>query len=79
MSVHAGLEGITEIRGLGSDKLAAAAASYALRPNFFFYFAIGQGSRVFVVCFVRTSCGMLFYQAPGRPMPHIHRPRYEKL
>ena len=71
MSIHDGLEGIIGIRGLGGERLAAA--SYALRRNLqkVLFFAIGEGSRVFVVCFLHTSCQMFFYQTPGRPTPHI--------
>ena len=34
-------------------------------------FAIGEGSMIFVVCFLHTGGQMFFYQTPGRRPPHI--------
>ena len=49
------------------------AASYALLPNLKKCpcFAIGEGSSVFVVCFLRTRRRMFLYQMPGRRPPRI--------
>ena len=60
MSENDGLAGIIAIRGLGGEKLAAA--SYALRQNFqkVLFCANGEESRVFVVCFLHTSCQICF-------------------
>ena len=70
MNVDDGLEDIRWIRGLGGEKLPAA--SYALLPNLKkgLFFAIGQGSRFFVACFLHSSTHMFLYQTPGpRPPP----------
>ena len=61
------------IRGLGGEKLPAA--SYALLPNLkkglFFAIMIGEGSRIFVACFLHSSAQMCVYQTPGRRPPPI--------
>ena len=66
-----GLEDIRSIRGLGGEKLPAA--SYALLPNLKkgIFFAIGEGSRILVACFLHNSAQMCLYQAPGRRPPPI--------
>ena len=71
MNVDDGLEDIRWIRGLGSEKLPAA--SYALLPNLKkgLFFAIGEGSRNFVDCFLHSSAQMCLYQTPGRRPPPI--------
>ena len=47
--------------------------SYALCPNppKCLFFAIGDGSRFFVICFLRTSGQLFFSQTPGRRPPYI--------
>ena len=71
MNVDDGLDGIRWIRGLGGEKLPAA--SNALRPNLKtgLFFAIGEGSRIFVACFLHSSSQMCLYQTPGRRPPPI--------
>ena len=70
MNVDDDLEDIRWIRGLGGEKLPAA--SYALLPNLKngLFFAIGEGWRFFVACFLHSSAQMCLYQTPGRrPLP----------
>ena len=71
VNVDDGLEDIRWIRGLGGEKLPAA--SNALLPNLkkCLYFAIGEGSRIFVACFLQSSAQMCLYQTPGRRPPPI--------
>ena len=66
-----GLEDIRWIRGLGGEKLPVA--SNALLPNLkkCLFSAIGQGSRIFVACFLHSSAQMCLYQTPGRRPPRI--------
>ena len=47
------------------------AASYAPLPNLKkgLFFAIGEGSRFFVACFLHSSTQMCLYQTPGRRPP----------
>ena len=49
------------------------AASYALLPNLKkgLFFGIGEGSRIFVACFLHSSAQMCLYQTPGRRPPPI--------
>ena len=62
---------VFEIRGLGGERLPAA--SYALLPNLKkgLFFAVGGGSRIFVVCFLHTSGQLFSYQTPCRRPPRI--------
>ena len=71
MDADDGLGGIRWIRGLGGEKLPAA--SYALLPNLKkgLFFAIGEGPRIFVACFLHSSAHMCLYQTPGRRPPPI--------
>ena len=71
MNVDDGLEDIRWIRGLGGDRLPAV--SYALLPNLKkgLFFAIGEGSIIFVVCFLHSSTQMCLYQTPGRRPPLV--------
>ena len=71
MNVDDGLEDIRWIRGLGCEKLPAA--SNTLVPNLKkgLFFAIGDGSRIFVGCFIHSSAQMCLYQTPGRRPPPI--------
>ena len=63
--------GLEDIRGLRGEKLPAA--SYALLPNLKkgLFFAIGEGSRIFVACFLHSSAQMCLCQTPGRRPPPI--------
>ena len=71
VNVDDGLEDIRWIRGLGGEKLPAA--SYTLLPNLkkCLFFAIREGSRIFVACFLHSSAQMCLYQTPGRRPPPI--------
>ena len=71
MNVDDGLEGIKWIRGLGGEKLSAA--FYVLLSNLTkgLFFAIGEGSIIFVACFLRGSAQMCSYQTRGRRPPRI--------
>ena len=71
VNVDDGLEDIRWIRGLGGEKLPAA--SYAILPNLKKcpFYAIGEGSRNFVACFLHSSAQMCLYQTPGRCPPPI--------
>ena len=71
MNVDDGLEDIRWIRGLGGEKLPAA--SNALLPNLKKspFVAIGEGSRIFVACFLHSSAQMCLYQTSGRHPPPI--------
>ena len=66
-----GLEDIRWIRGLRGEKLPAA--SYALLPDLKkgLSFAIGEGWRIFVACFLHSSAQMCLYQTPGRRPPRV--------
>ena len=71
VNVDDGLEDIRWISGLGGEKLPAA--SYAVLPNLKegLFFAIGEGSRFFVACFLHSSAQMCLYQTPGGRPPRI--------
>ena len=72
MNADDGLEDIRWIRGLGGGKLPAA--SYALLPTNLktgLFFAIGEGSRLFVACFLHSSAQMCLYHTPGRRPPPV--------
>ena len=71
MNVDYGLEDIRWMRGLGGEKLPAA--SYALIPNLKkgLFYAIGEGSRYFVACFLHSSAQLCLYQMPGRRPPRV--------
>ena len=63
VNVDDGFENIRCIRGLGGETLPAG--SYALppkNPKKDLFFAIGEGSRNFVVCFLHSSAQMCLYQ-----------------
>ena len=68
VNVDNGLEHIRWIRGLGGEKLPAA--SDVLLPNLKkgLFWAIGEGSRTFVACFLHSSAQMCL---PGRRPPPI--------
>ena len=66
MNAEDGLIDIRRIRGLGGEKLPVA--SYALLPNLEkkgLFFAIGEGSRIFVACFLHSRAQMCLYQTPS--------------
>ena len=71
MNVDDGLKDIRWIRGLGGEKLHAT--SYVLLPDLKkgLLFAVGEGSRFFVACFLHSSAQMWLYQTPGRRPPPI--------
>ena len=69
MNVDDGLEDI--IRGLGGEKLPSASNALLSNPKKGLFFAIGEGSRIFVGCFLHSSAQMSLYQTPGRRPPHI--------
>ena len=71
VKVEDGLEDIRWIRGLEGEKLPAA--SYALLPNLKkgLFFAIVEGSRILVACFLHSSAQMCLYQTSGRCPPPI--------
>ena len=70
-NVDDGIEDIMWLRGVGGERLPAA--SYALLPNpkKGLFFAIGKGSRIFVVCFLHTRGQMFLNHTPGRRPPRI--------
>ena len=71
MNVNDGLEDVRWICGLGGDKLPVAL--HALLPNLKkgLFFAIGEGSIIFIACFLHGSTQMCLYQTPGRRPPRI--------
>ena len=71
MKVEDGPEDIRWIRGVGGEKLPAA--SYALLPNLKkgLFFAIREGLRIAVTCFLYSSAQMRLYQTSGRRPPPI--------
>ena len=71
MNVDDWLEDIRWIRGLGGEKLPTA--SFALLPNLKkgLFFAIVEGSRILVACFLHSSAQMCLYQTSGRCPPPI--------
>ena len=71
MNVDGGLEGIRWIRGLGGEKLPAAPCALLPNLNKDLFFYIGEGSRIFVACFLHNSAEMCLYQTPGRRPPPI--------
>ena len=71
MNVDNGLEDIGWIRGLGGEKLPSASNALLSNPKKGLFFAIGEGSRIFVGCFLHSSAQMSLYQTPGRRPPHI--------
>ena len=73
MNVDDGLEDIRWIRGLGGEKLPAASNALLSNLKKGLFFAIGEGSRMFVACFLQSSAQMCLYQTPGRRPPPITR------
>ena len=64
MNIDGDLRNFMWIHGLGGERLLVM--SYALCPNpKNDYFAIGDGSRFFVICFLHTSGQMFFSPTPG--------------
>ena len=52
MKVEDGLEDIRSIRGLGGEKLTAGVLRSSPKPEEGLFFAIGEGSGIFVACFL---------------------------
>ena len=71
VNVDDGLEDIRWIRGLGGEKLPAASNALLSNLKKGLFFAIAEGSRIFVACFLHSSDQMCMYQTPGRRPPHI--------
>ena len=71
MNVDDGLEDIRWIRGLGGEKLPAASNALLSNLKKGLFFAIGEGSRIFLACFLHSSAQMCLYQTPGRRPPPI--------
>ena len=71
MNADDGLEDIRWIRGLGREKLPAASSALLSNLEKGLFFAIGEGSRIFVACLVHSSAQMCLYQTPGRRPPPI--------
>ena len=70
MNVDESLDDIRWIRGLEGENLPAA--SYALLSSLKkgLFFAIGEGSRIFVACFLQQRSNV-FVSDPGRRPPPI--------
>ena len=64
---------IRRIRGLGGEKLPAASNAPLSNLEKGLFFAIGEGSRFFVACFLHSSAQTCLYQKPGRRPPPITR------
>ena len=73
MNVDDGLEDIRWIRGLGGEKLPAASNALLSNLKKGLFFAIGEGSRFFVACFLHSSAQTCLYQKPGRRPPPTTR------
>ena len=60
------------IHGVGVF-LSLPAASYALLSDLTkrVFFAIRDGSRIFVICLVHTSGQLFLYHTPGQRPPHV--------
>ena len=52
-------------------EVACGVLRFSPKPEKGLFFAVGDGSRFFVVCFLHTSGHMLWYQTPGRRPPRI--------
>ena len=59
------------IHGLGGETSPVMAYALCLHLKKGLFFAIGEGSRFFVVCFLYTSGQVSFSETPGRRPPHI--------
>jgi len=72
MSVNDNLKGVMGIRGLGGERLAAA--FYALCTNIqkVLFGTNGEKSRVFVVCFLPTSCQKNMFLVDAWPINLRH-------
>ena len=71
MNVDDGLGDIRWIRGLGGEKLPATSYALLLNLKKGLCFAIGEGLRIFAVCFLQTRQQIFSYQTPGRRPPRI--------
>ena len=63
-------EDIRWIRGLGGENLPAV-LRVSPKTEKGLFFAIREGSRVFVACFLHSSAQTCLYQTPGRRPPRI--------
>ena len=70
VNVDDGLEDIRWIRGL---EVARGVQRSSPKPEKRPIFAIGEGSRIFVACFLHSTAQMCLYQPPGRRPPPITR------
>ena len=70
-NIDSGLEDIGWVHGLGGESLPAA--SDGILPNLTkkLFFAIRDGSRFLVICFVHTSGQLFFHHMPGPRPPHV--------
>ena len=71
VNVDDGPEDIRCIRVLGGEKLPAASYSLLLNLKKSSIFPRGDGSRIFVACFLHSSAQTCLYQTPGRRPPRI--------
>ena len=71
MNVDDGLEDISWIRGLGGEKLPEASNALLSNLKKGLFSAIGEGSIIFVACFLHSSDQMCLYLTPGRRPPPI--------
>ena len=71
MNADDALEDIRWVRGVGGEKLPAASYALLLNLKKCLFFAIGEGSRAFVACFLHSNAQMCLYQTPGRRPPPI--------
>ena len=72
-NVDDGLEDIGWIRGpgVGGREVARGVQRSSPKPEKGLFFAIGEGSRNFVACFLHSSTKLFLYQTPGRRPPPI--------
>ena len=71
VKVDDGLEDIRWVRRLGTEKLPATPDALLANLKEGVFFAIGEGSRFFVNCFLHSSAQRCLYQTPGRCPPRI--------
>ena len=74
MSVDDGLENIRCIHGLGGEREVRGVLRSSRKPEEIYIFAIGEGSRFYVVCFLHTSGQKILYQTPDPAPAPCHRP-----
>ena len=74
VNVDDGLEDIRWIRGLGGEKLPAASNALLSNLKKRLFFAIGEGSRIFVACFLHSSAQMCFVSGAWPTPATYNRP-----